>query len=380
MYRHLILICLLSLFHTACTSPKEKPATTPLAEPDLKAMIGQMVMIGFRGMEVDSVSPKIITQIEKDFVGGIILFDYDLVKKSPRRNIKSPTQVKKLITALQQKSKTPLWVAVDQEGGKVNRLKAKYGFPKIASAKYLGQLDNLDSTKHYALLNAYNLQTLGFNLNFAPVVDLDLNPKNPVIGKYERSYSDQSATVIKHAQAWIKVHDSLGVLSTLKHFPGHGSSDADSHEGFTDISAYWQAEELQPFEVLSKIEPPIGIMTAHVFNRQLDSIFPATLSKKVIHTILRDNWKFEGLIFSDDLQMKAVNKLYDFKTIVKNSILAGVDVLVFGNNLEYQETLPEEVVNLVYQLVTDGEISKERIQDSYHRIIKAKAALKSKEK
>ncbi len=376
MYRHLILICLLSLFHTSCTSQKEKSATTTLSEPSLKAMIGQMVMIGFRGMEIDSVSPKIITQIEKGLVGGIILFDYDLVKKSRRRNIESPAQVKKLIADLQQKSKTPLWVAVDQEGGKVNRLKAKYGFPRIASAKYLGQLDNLDSTKYHALLNAHNLQQVGFNLNFAPVVDLDLNPKNPVIGKYERSYSDQSATVIKHAQAWIRIHDSLGVLSTLKHFPGHGSSDADSHEGFTDISAYWQAEELQPFKVLSQREPQIGIMTAHVFNRQLDSIFPATLSKKVIHTILRDNWNFQGLIFSDDLQMKAVNKLYDFKTIVKNSILAGVDVLVFGNNLEYQETLPEEVVNLVYQLVSDGEIRKERIQDSYNRIIKAKADLK----
>lgn len=350
--------------------------TTQKSTTDLKEMIGQMIMIGFRGMEVDSIDQQILNQIENGYVGGIILFDYDIASKSTNRNIKSPNQVKTLIGNVQKISTTSLLVAVDQEGGLVNRLKTKYGFPESVSAKYLGELDNLDSTKHYARLNAQNLKQLGFNVNFAPVVDLDLNPNNPVIGKYERSYSDKAALVIKHAESWIAVHDSLGIISTLKHFPGHGSAEADSHEGFTDITNYWSEKELIPFEKLSKSKNKIGIMTAHVFNNKLDSIYPATLSKATIHSILREDWNFKGLIFSDDLQMKAVNKLFDFKTIIKKSINAGVDILVFGNNLEYNEGIPQEVVNTVMELIESGEVRESSIKNAYERIMEAKRQVK----
>lgn len=339
---------------------------------DLKQMIGQMIMVGFRGMSIDSINNQLLNQIENGLVGGVILFDYDIESKSTNRNIKSPEQVKTLITGLQKKAKTPLFVAVDQEGGMVNRLKSKYGFPKIASAKYLGELNITDTTKHYATLNANNLKQLGFNVNFAPVVDIDLNPQNPVIGKYERSFSDKSDIVIQHAKTWIQAHHSQGIISTLKHFPGHGSSDADSHEGFTDITNYWSDIELEPFKALSKMDYNIGIMTAHVFNSKLDSIYPATLSKKTIQSILREDWKFKGLIFSDDLQMKAVNKLFDFKTILKNSINAGVDILVFGNNLEYDESIPQKAVTQIIRMIENGEISKGSIEESYKRIMEAK--------
>ena len=265
-------------------------------------------------------------------------------------------------------------MAVDQEGGKVNRLKTKYGFPKSVTAKYLGTLNNLDSTAYYANQNAQTLKELGFNVNFAPVVDIDLNPANPVIGKYERSYASNSEIVIEHASIWIKAQQNQGILSTLKHFPGHGSSDADSHEGVTDITKYWQELELSPFKTLNK-KAQVAIMTAHVMNRQLDSLYPATLSKNVIATILRDKWNFNGLVFSDDLQMKAVNQLFDFETILKKSIEAGVDVLVFGNNLEYDEQIPEKAVKTIVNMVAKGELSKERIQTSYQRILAAKGEL-----
>jgi len=329
-------------------------------------MIGQMIMVGVKGMKEEDISPAFLKQIDQGYIGGIVLFDYDVTTKKAYRNIESPAQVKKLITDLKSHASIPLLMAVDQEGGKVNRLKAKYGFPKSVTAKYLGTLDNIDSTKYYAIQNAQTLKSLGFNVNFSPVVDVDLNPANPVIGKYERSYSDKSEIVIKHATAWIKEQDAQGILSTLKHFPGHGSSDADSHEGITDVTKYWSTEELVPFKVVSALDYQIAIMTAHVQNNQLDSIYPATLSEKVIQKILREDWQFDGLVFSDDLQMKAVNAIYDFETILQKSIEAGIDVLVFG------ETIPRRAVKAIAKMVAEGRISRERIELSYGRILHVK--------
>lgn len=377
----ILYVLLLAIFVISCNTPEKESTpeeTETQPQTELSEMIGQMIMVGFMGMEVDSLRDVFVNQLEKGQVGGVILFDYDIPSKSTKRNVKSPAQVKSLIEGLGKKVKTPLFVAVDQEGGKINRLKTKYGFPKIASAEYLGTLDNLDSTKYHATLNANNLKELGFNLNFAPVVDLDINPDNPVIGKYERSFSKEADIVIKHSEEWIKAHHKAGILSTLKHFPGHGSSDADSHKGVTDITNYWSEKELVPFKEVLAMEHSVGVMTAHVLNNQLDTVYPATMSDKVISKILRDDWKFDGLIFSDDLQMKAVNEIYPFETIIEKSIQAGVDVLVFGNNLEYDEAIPEKAVAIITKLVEDGVISRERIQASYERIMKEKESLKRK--
>ena len=358
----------------SCQSDTKKTTlTTPTnTTPSLETMIGQMIMVGVKGMTIEEVSPAFLKQIEEDYVGGIVLFDYDVTTKKAYRNVASPAQVKQLISDLQKHAAIPLLMAVDQEGGKVNRLKAKYGFPNSVTAKYLGTLDNIDSTRYYAVQNAQTLKSLGFNVNFAPVVDIDLNKDNPVIGKYERSYSDKTALVVKHATAWIKEQDAQGILSTLKHFPGHGSSDADSHYGITDVTKYWQAEELAPFKTLSALDYQVAIMTAHVKNNQLDSIYPATLSEKVIRKILREDWQFEGLVFSDDLQMQAVNAIYDFETILQKSIEAGVDVLVFGNNIEYDETIPARAVKAIVKMVEEGTVSRERIELSYGRILEVK--------
>lgn len=358
----------------SCQSDTKKTTlTTPTnTTPSLETMIGQMIMVGVKGMTIEEVSPAFLKQIEEDYVGGIVLFDYDVTTKKAYRNVASPAQVKQLISDLQKHAAIPLLMAVDQEGGKVNRLKAKYGFPNSVTAKYLGTLDNIDSTRYYAVQNAETLKSLGFNVNFAPVVDIDLNKDNPVIGKYERSYSDKTALVVKHATAWIKEQDAQGILSTLKHFPGHGSSDADSHYGITDVTKYWQAEELAPFKTLSALDYQVAIMTAHVKNNQLDSIYPATLSEKVIRKILREDWQFEGLVFSDDLQMQAVNAIYDFETILQKSIEAGVDVLVFGNNIEYDETIPARAVKAIVKMVEEGTVSRERIELSYGRILEVK--------
>lgn len=376
IYPFLLIIISISIF-SFCDNSSKQDTTIPTSksEPTLETMIGQMIMVGTRGYTIEEVTPKFREQMNKGYVGGIILFDYDVIKKGFDRNIRSPQQVKQFTSDLQNQSPTPLFMAIDQEGGKVNRLKSKYGFPKSVTAKYLGNLDNVDSTRHYANLTAQTLEEMGFNVNFAPDADVDLNPANPVIGKYERSFSKNPELVIKHGKIFVEAQKTKGIISTLKHFPGHGSSDSDSHEGVTDITKYWTAAELIPFQKIIEADNSVAIMTAHVVNDSLDTEFPATLSKKIITGILRKQMNFDGLIFSDDMQMKAVNAIFDFETILKNSINAGVDVLVFGNNQQYDELIPEKAVKAIVGMVEKGDVSRERIEQSYARIKKAKASV-----
>ncbi len=369
---HLLLPIFFITVFFSCQDGANLPEKLPSVS--LEEMVGQMIMVGFRGMSIDEADPSLLSQLDSGLIGSLILFDYDVPTKAYHRNIQSPAQVKLLVAELQKHAKIPLLIGIDQEGGVINRLKPQYGFPKSVSAQYLGDLDNLDTTKYYAHLNAVTLKNLGINLNFSPVVDMNVNPDNPVIAKYERSYSADADRVIKHAGAWIKEHHDLGVISTLKHFPGHGSSAADSHQGFTDVSNTWTEAELEPFKVLSK-RAGVAVMTAHVFNEKLDSIYPATLSENVIKKILRKEWEFDGLVFSDDLQMKAVNALFDFETIVKRSILSGVDVLVIGNNLEYDNNIARKLRHTVLDLVRKGELDPNRIKQSYDRVMLAKHQL-----
>ena len=369
-FRNFLFLLSLFIYLSSCgETPQSVNSTT--TEPSLQTMIGQMIMVGTRGMTIKEVSPQFQAQIKTGKIGGIVLFDYDVVKKEAHRNIQSPPQVKQLIVELQKVAPTPLFMAVDQEGGRVNRLKTKYGFPATVSAQYLGDLDNVDSTQYYANRIATVCQNLGFNVNFAPAVDVNYNPESPAIGKIERSFSADPELVIKHAGILIKAQNDKGILSTLKHFPGHGSAQADSHYGVTDVTKYWQESELIPFEQLGK-SASVAIMTAHVANQNLDADYPATLSKKIITGILREKLGFQGIIFSDDMQMKAVNAQFGFETLLEKSINAGVDVLVFGNNLEYDELIPTKAIEVISNMVAGGMISKERIRQSYDRIMAAK--------
>jgi len=325
-------------------------------------------MVGFRGKTIDEVSPQIKAQISAGQIGHYILFDYDYRNKVYDRNIASRAQLRQLNADLQALAPQPMLAAIDQEGGRVLRLKPQYGFDTIPSAAWLGRQQGVDSTYYYASLNARNLKGVGLNVNFAPVVDLAVNPDNPVIAKIERSFSADPMTTIAHAGAWISAHDSLGILSVLKHFPGHGSSTSDSHKGITDVTTSWTKTELLPFQQLLQTDYQVGVMTAHVFNRSIDSLYPATLSPKYITDWLREDFGYEGLVFSDDLHMKAVHEIFDFETIIRQSLLAGVDILVFGNNLEYDEAIAKKTIAVIRKLLAEGAIEPERIRASLKRV------------
>jgi beta-N-acetylhexosaminidase len=351
--------------------------SVPPSDPELDSWIGQMIMVGFRGLTIGADDP-ITADIVQTKIGGVILFDYDVPTRTPIRNIESPRQTRLLVRQLQAKATVPLFIAIDQEGGRISRLKEKFGFPPTMSAQQLGAIDDLNTTRDCARKTALSLRELGINLNFAPVVDLNKNPENPVIGTLERSFSADPAVVTRHALAFVQEHRAQGVLCALKHFPGHGSSRADSHLGFVDVTGTWDDSELTPYRELIKAGQADVVMTAHIFNARLDPDYPGTLSRPVVTGLLREKLGFQGVVVSDDLQMKAISAHYGLETAIEKSVEAGVDVLVFANNSVFEPDIAARSVAILKTLVTEGEITRARIAESYGRIMRLKARLGSR--
>ncbi len=335
-----------------------------------------MLKIGFRGMQVSDTS-HIVRDIRDYHLGGVVLFDYDVPTGKPVRNIESPEQVKNLINELQDLADIPLIIAIDQEGGRVARLKPKHGFPETVSVQYLGTADQEDSTRHHSRRIARTLQELGINVNLAPVIDVNLNPENPVIGGIERSFSSDPESVVKHASIYIKAMHEYHILTVLKHFPGHGSSMEDSHLGIVDVTDHWSEQELVPYRRLINSDHADMIMTAHIFNARLDSVYPATLSKPVITGILRDSLGFEGVVMSDDMMMGAIRKHYGLETAIKQALIAGVDILSFANNSVYDKEIVPKAHKIIKKLIEEGFISREQIDQSYRRIKAMKERFKN---
>ncbi|TCD48127.1 glycoside hydrolase family 3 protein [Chlorobium sp. N1] len=354
----------------------QPPAPAEAAsQPDsLRLKIGQMLMVGFRGTTLED-APDVRRAIKHQKIGGVVLFDYDVPSRTPLRNITSPEQLRRLSGDLQERSDTPLFIAIDQEGGRVARLKPARGFPPSPSARSLGLLNDADSTRKAALTTARTLRDAGITMDLAPVVDLDTNPLNPVIGKLERSYSADPAIVRRQATAVVRAFDSEGIVPVLKHFPGHGSSRADSHLGFTDVSESWRKIELEPYRRLFREGYPGAVMTAHVFNRRLDPKYPATLSRATLQGLLRGELGFRGVVLSDDMQMKAIADSYGLEEALRLAIEAGVDVLVFANNTTaYDPKIAEKAARLIRRMVEQGSIPADRIDESYRRIMALKTS------
>jgi beta-N-acetylhexosaminidase len=358
-------ILIISLMTSVNVIGQQHPGTAD----SLDIKIGQMIMVGFNGKEVAANDP-ILTEIAGGMVGGVILFEKNIADSN------SYIHLKQLTYALKAPAPIPLIMAIDQEGGKVNRLKTKYKFPKSVTAEYLGRIDNPDSTRFYAEITAATLSGLGFNVNFTPVLDLAANPDNPIIAKPGRAYSADPLKVAEHAGITIKAHDHVKVLTVGKHFPGHGSSRADTHKGMADVTNTWDKSELVPYATLIETNTLPAIMSAHIVNSNLDpSGLPGTLSQPILQGILRDQLKFSGVIFSDDMQMHAITKYYGLETAIEKGINAGLDVLIFSNNIqESKDRTVAHVHQIIKDMVTSGKIPMSRINESYARILKMKQA------
>lgn len=373
----IVLFVVIVTLMVSCNLQVSKTNSNVANEVTLDEKIGEMLMIGFRGTTIIEKN-HIVNDIKNLNIGGVVLYDFDLFSNGEVvRNIESPKQVKALCENLQGLNDSKLLISIDQEGGRVNRLKTTYGFPKVGvSAQYLGGLNNLDSTRYYADLTAKLLQDLGINFNYAPVVDLNINTKSPAIGAIERSYSADPKIVTEQAKVILDVYKKHGIIGCLKHFPGHGSAAADSHLGITDITKSWNEVELEPYRNLIEQQKVEMIMTAHVYNENLDTL-PATLSKKIMNDILREDLGWEGIIISDDMHMGAIAKHYGLETAIEKAINAGVDILMFSNNSRdfYDVQAATKAVGIIKQLLKEGKITEAQIDNSYKKIKALKATM-----
>lgn len=361
----LILIIALGIFLLLIKDNNQKVINNN-EEAELRNKIEQMLIIGFRGA---TINPYIDQTLKDLNVGGVILFDRDVPSAGEvERNIINPEQTKKLISDLKE-LRGDMFVAVDAEGGDVNRLKEKYGFTNIPSAQEMGK-KSPEETKSYGIFLGQQLSDLGFNLNFAPVVDVNVNPDNPVIGYLERSFSDNAEEVYSHASAFIEGLHQSNIVTAIKHFPGHGSSKNDSHLGMTDVTNTYKEEELLPYELLIENGYNDMVMTAHIVNQKIDENYPATLSPLFLQNILREKVGFNGVIVSDDMNMGAIVDHYGFEEGLIMAINAGCDLLILSNNgLEkYDELIPYKAVDAILNAVKEGLISEEQINQSYNRI------------
>lgn len=360
-----ILVLIIILIFTVIFWPKVKQEQQD--DGELMKKIGQMLIVGFRGTEVNENS-QIVKDINQYDVGGIILFDRDAPSKSFPRNIVNPEQTKKLITDIKQLSSSDIFVSIDAEGGLINRLKEKYGFVNIPSPEDMGK-DTPEKTKENAVIIGKELKDLGFNVDFAPVVDVNVNPDNPVIGYLGRSFSEDPEKVATYASKFIEGLNQENIISAIKHFPGHGSSTADSHLGMVDVTKTYKQEELIPYQRLIENGYSQMVMTAHIVNTNIDPDYPATLSPKFIKNILRDQLKFNGVVVSDDMNMGAIVDNYGFNEALVKAINAGCDMLIISNNgTTYNENVVKESVEAIFKAVKRGEISEEQIDQSIQRI------------
>ena len=329
--------------------------------PTLREKIAQMFLIGVGARELTSEERMMI---ERYSFGGFILFGH---------NCCDPMQIRSLTRALWNASKgPPPFIAIDQEGGRVHRLPEP--FTHFPPAAHLGQTGNIKLAYRVARATAEELAAVGINLDFAPVLDVNSNPKNPVIGN--RSFASDPQKVIAFGEQWILGLRDGGIISCGKHFPGHGDADKDSHLDLPRVDR--SLEELRKVEL-----PPFvsacrngieSLMTAHVVYRALDQKLPATLSHAIVTGLLRKELDYHGVVFSDDMEMKAISDHHGEAEAVTLCVRAGIDVMLFCHELPRAIRAFDSLCSEVKKDPT----VRWQVENSYHRIIKLKQAYLTK--
>lgn len=351
-----------------------------LSAAQLRRDIGEMLLVGFRGTSIDSTH-HIVRDIRDYHVGGVILFEFDAPTGTHHRNIQSPEQVKSLCADLQTLTSETLFISIDQEGGNVARLKQRDGFPATQTAQATSQ-KGTSAVRQNARVVAKELQEAGINLNFAPCVDVNINPACPVIGKMGRSFSAEPDEVTRCARIWLEEQRNHGVLSCLKHFPGHGSAKGDTHAGLVDVSDTWKSCELDPYRALIADSNVDMIMVAHVINSAMGDRLPASLSPNVVKKKLRGDLGFLGVVITDDMAMGAIVRQYGFAEGLRMAISAGCDMLCLSNNGggTYDPDMVPKAVEAITELVRTGALSADDIHASAERIRMLKKKLTSTNK
>ena len=338
--------------------------------PSLEEMAGQMVLVGFLGDSVDhDWFRAVVSQMEEGKITGVIYL---------KRNVRNKSNVIKMNAALRRAAgDRPALIALDQEGGMIERLTPNVGFPHtFSAAKVANTLSTVQARDAYQTM-AGGLREWGFNLNFGPVVDLNVNPGNPIIGRLGRSFSSDPVKVIDYASAFLDGHHREHVMTALKHFPGHGSSVGDSHLGAVDVSKTWSEKELEPYRALIREGNVDMVMSAHVRNDQLQKkgdTGPMSLSPALRET-LRKKLGFKGVVVSDDMQMDAIRANYSIKDAVLRAVRAGNDILIFANDKHPDLNIPEKVISILAEEAKKDDGLRIMITNAYERILRLKSSL-----
>ena len=347
------------LFAAGCALPADHASAQSARRP---LPLANLLLVGFRGTEVEG-SEEIRSLVCDIKVGGLILFERDAATRAPR-NIVSSEQVAKLTGDLQALARKcagrPLLIAADAEGGAVMRLSTRAGYLPTPSHQELGDAGDLALTELEARRLGGRLREAGINWNLAPVVDVAVNPMNPAVVALGRTFGSDPDQVIAHARAFIAGMRAAGILTALKHFPGHGSSREDSHNGFTDVSETADLDaELAPYRSLIREGLADSVMPAHVFNRHVDPWYPASLSRYTVNRLLRARLGFKGVVVSDDLLMGAITQRYGVDEAAVLALGAGVDVLLISQNMPSARGEPravERAVAAVRRAIADGRL------------------------
>jgi beta-N-acetylhexosaminidase len=355
-----VLVLSVSAWVAGCRSA----APTPERYAALAPRLGELLLVGFHGTTLGG-NADLERLLCETRVSGILLF---------ARNVVSAEQVTTLtrdaVARARQCTGRALLVAMDAEGGRVMRLGPAAGWERTLSHQDLGQAGDLAETELEARRIGGMLRAAGVNWNLAPVVDVGYNPANPVIVGTGRAFGADPRQVAAQARAFIAGMHAAGVLTALKHFPGHGSSREDSHEGFVDVTETARPEvELLPYRVLLEEGLVDAVMTAHVYNRHLDPWVPATLSRPTIQGVLRDELGWRGVVVSDDMRMGAIVKHYGAGDAAVRTLRAGVDlVLVADDRLPEGGSASEEALRAVRRALRRGRLPAARVDEALDRV------------
>lgn len=322
----------------------------------IEEKIGQLIFAGVTGKTITAVTEVIINQYK---VGGIILFANNL------ENVEQSIQLLNQLKTENEQNPLPLFLGVDQEGGRVERLP---GFIKMPTNEEIGMINNEKFSYKVGELLGKQLNSFGFNLNFAPVIDIDSNPNNPVIA--DRSFGKDPKIVGKLGMQTMLGMKKQHIIPVVKHFPGHGDTEVDSHLELPLIDksvAELQVLELIPFK--ESIEAGVdAMMTAHILLPQIDDEFPASMSKKVITGILREQLDYDGVVMTDDMTMRAITDHFEIGEAAVQSIKAGTDIILIAHHFEGLVS----VFDTLRTAIEDEEITEERINQSIQRIMQLK--------
>ncbi|WP_332702391.1 glycoside hydrolase family 3 N-terminal domain-containing protein [Devosia sp.] len=338
----------------------------------LEQMAGQMIVVGFQGDDADDADVVALrAELSAGRLGGVMLL---------KINVKSLDAVGAMNAAFRAAAPDlPPFITLDQEGGAVERLTSEVGFREIPNAATVAANNSPEQAEAIYSTMAASIAELGFSVNFGPVADINLNPDNQIIAKFGRAFATDAATVAAYDEAFITAHHAAGLLTALKHFPGHGSSTGDSHEGFVDITETWQPGELDPYRTLIAADMVDMVMVGHLYHADYSDAgaqTPSSLSPQWITGVLREELGYDGVVISDDLEMGAIRDHFTLKQTVTMGVRAGMDVLLFSNTAKYRASLGREILAILLAEAETDPAFAARIEESYERIVALKARIR----